>query len=108
MIKRPQKRSYKNMEEKGQPSYEYYQKDISRYKEQFENTLSAIYSIVSDETDIQSIEARIKSYKSFLKNFLNPEINSKGKVKNVNGCFGIKVMPNDEMARGNIRRRITS
>ena len=94
------------MEDIGQPSYEYYKKDISRYKEQFEGTLSAIYSIVSDETDIQSIEARIKSYKSFLKNFLNPEINSKGKVKNVNDCFGIKVMLNDEMALENVINRL--
>lgn len=83
-------------------SYEYYKRDINRYRNKFEATIQKVCQIILEETDIQKAEARIKSYKSFMTNLYK----EKGGIKNVNDCFGIKVMILDESAIERIIKRL--
>ena len=48
--------------------YDMYEKDINRYKDNFESTILEIYEIIGSSADIQKMEARIKSYQSFIIN----------------------------------------
>lgn len=73
--------------------YKYYLDDIKIYKQEFESAIQEIYNLINEDVTIQQIEARIKSYKSFSKNLYS----STEKLKNLDDCFGIKMMlPDDD------------
>lgn len=84
------------MQQEGNIDYSYYLKDIQRYKKEFEDTIQDIYDIINEDLNIYQIEARIKSYKSFMNNLLKNDNNSK--IKNLDDCFGIKVMLENDQA----------
>ena len=95
------------MKGKEQLSYAYYQADTKRYQSEFESTLENIYYIIEEETQVYQIEARIKSYRSFCNNLYEHIDNAHKKTfKNVNDCFGIKVMIEDDLAIENVINRL--
>ena len=61
--------------------FDMYGKDINRYKDNFESTIAEIYDIIGNSTDIQKMEARIKSYRSFISNLYGSETAKKGKKR---------------------------
>lgn len=76
-------------------SYKEYLEDINRYRTEFEYTIQDVYNIINDNTNIKQLEARIKSYKSFTNNLYESE--NELKPKNLDDCFGIKIMlPDDD------------
>ena len=79
-------------------SYEMYSEDIGRYRTNFEQTILEIYQIISPHVNVKKMDARIKSYESFVHNLYCNECDGKKKKKekNLNDCFGIKIMLDDD------------
>lgn len=76
-------------------SYKDYLEDINRYRPEFEDTVQEVYNIITEKNvEIKQLEARIKSYKSFTNNLY--ESDNELKPKNLDDCFGIKIMLNDD------------
>lgn len=96
-------------------SFEFYREDINRYRAEFEKTIKEIYQLISLDIDIQKIEARIKSYQSFRNNLYidhdnidNKKHRKKTKFKNLNDCFGIKIMLQDDNAILRVIEKLTA
>ncbi len=81
-------------------SYEMYGDDVKRYRADFEQTIEELYQIISPHVNVKSMDARIKSYESFVHNLYYEvhEGKKKKKGKNLDDCFGIKIMLDDDKA----------